>query len=117
MNSWGVYLLAAAALVGVLAPQLVGVATLSREAADWRCADGVRAAIDTLRPGMSVVLSFGAWPTDDPVRLGGRAVSIDYGNGTVTFPVQWQVPTLTLSPSASYRAWLAGGEVQVTPVG
>ena len=117
MNSWGVYLIAAAALVGVLAPQIAGVASLSREGADLRCAEGVRATLDSLRPGMAVVFSFDAWPLSDPILLGGTAISVSYGNGTVTLPVEWQLPSLTLSPSVPYRAWLANGTVQVAPVG
>ena len=109
--------MASAALLVVMTPQMVSLTGMSREAADWRCADGVRAVIDSLRPGVSVVLSFSAWPWKDPVHLSGNEVSVEYGNGTVRLPLEWAAPVLTLEPSTPYRVWLLGGQVQVLPLG
>ena len=117
MNSWGVYLIASVALIGVLSPQLVGVTRDSREGADWRNADGIRAVLDALRPGMVITFSFGAWSTSDEVYIGGNLVSVSYGNGTISLPTTWSLPDVVLSPSVSYRAWLDGDEVQVTRAG
>jgi hypothetical protein len=117
LNSWGVYLIASAALVGALTPQLLGVMEDSREGADWRIADGIRVALDALRPGIALTLSYGTWSSSDTVHLGGREVSIAYGNGTITLPTVWNLPNVTLTPSVSYRAWLSGATVQVTQAG
>ena len=100
-----------------MAPQLSGVAGLSREGADWRCADGVRAAIDSLRPGIQLVTTFGAWPSKDTIQLSGREVSVSYGNGTLRMGVEYELPAMTLVPFATYRLWLAGGSVEVTSLG
>ncbi len=116
-NSWGIYLIASAVLVGIMTPQLMGVAGDSREGADWRCADGVRAALDALRPGVTIVMACESWPGGDPIKLGGTQVSAAYGSGTIVFPSRWRLPNVTLVPSATYRAWLDGAQVQVTPIG
>jgi hypothetical protein len=117
LNSWGVYLIASVALVGALTPQLMGVVGDSKEGADWRNADGIHVALDALRPGIVLTLSYGTWSTDDIVHLGGRDVSITYGNGMITFPTVWNLPNVTLTPSMSYCVWLAGTDVQVTQAG
>ena len=113
LNSWGVYLVASAALIGVMAPQLASVASLSREGADWRSADGVAVALDSLRPGVTLAITFGGWPSNDAIVLGGHRVSISYGNGTFDLASRLPLPNMTLTPFTSYRAWLSGGDVEV----
>jgi len=117
LNSWGLYLIAAGALVGLMSPQLIGVAADSREGTDWRYADGIRAALDSLSPGMTIVLTYGSWPGADPIHLSGRLISVAYGNGTISLSSRWDLPSMTMSPFLSYRAWIAGTEVQVTTIG
>jgi hypothetical protein len=117
LNSWGVYIIASAVLVGILSPQLIGVAGDSREAADWRNADGVRVALNALRPGITFTFSYGGWSTSDAVRLDGQQVSVTYGNGTISFPTIWSLPNCTLLPAVNYRVWLAGEIVQVKQAG
>ena len=102
------------ALVLLFTPQLGGVARASRESADWRNVDGVRAAIDSLRPGMTALLAYGASGAPDEVNLGGHLVSCADGNGTISMPVPWALPNVTLSPSARYRLTLVLGVVTVT---
>ena len=117
LNAWGAYLIASAALVGVMEPQLVGLTGDSREGVDWRLADGVRAAIDALRPGTTIILYFGAMASPDPVQLHGKSISIATGNGTIGLASKWSLPNITLAPSHAYRLRLEGNEVQVTLVG
>jgi len=117
LNAWGAYLIASAALVGVMAPQLVGLARDSREGADWRIADGVRAAIDALRPGTTIILYLGTLSSIDQVHLEGNSISIASGNGTVALATEWSLSNITLAPSHSYRLSLEGNEVQATQVG
>lgn len=117
LNSWGVYLVASAALILVLSPQLTGAARGSREGADWRYADGVKNVLDALRPGISVGLSYGASSSGDPLHLEGHRISCAYGSGTISLPTRWALPNATLSPSVNYLVWLSGGEVQVAQVG
>jgi len=117
LNAWGVYLIASAALVGVMSPQLMGLTGDSREGADWRVADGIRATIDALRPGTTIVLYFGTLASMDQVRLGGKSIAITWGNTTVGLESKWNLPNATLAPSHVYRLRLVGNDVQVTPVG
>ena len=111
LNSWWVYLLASAALVLLFTPQLAGVATDSRAVADWRNLDGVRAVIDSLRPGLTLQFSFGAGGFSDSIRLGGHTVSSFDGNGTISMAVVWALPNVTLVPSARNSLSLAQGLV------
>ena len=114
LNSWGLYVFASVALVLLFAPQLRGVASDARESADWRNVDGVRAVIDSLRPGMSVLFTYGPSFAPDDVRLEGHLVSCPDGNGTISMPVVWALPNITLSPSARYHLALVLGVVRVT---
>ncbi len=114
LNSWGLYIFASVALVLLFAPQLGGVAKDARESADWRNVDGVRAVIDSMRPGIAVLLTYGTSATPDSIRLGGHLVSCEDGNGTISMPVTWALPNVTLSPSVNYRLALAYGTLMVT---
>lgn len=115
LNSWGLYIFASVALVLLFIPQLGGVASDARESADWRNLDGVRAVIDSLRPGVTVLMTYGSPDTLDDVHLGGHLVSCSDGNGTISMPVTWALPNATLSPSEPYRLALAFGTVTVSP--
>lgn len=101
----------------VLAPSLSSAAQGSRAGADWRSADGVRTVLDSLRPGVTVRFSYGDSPTSDSIRLGGRSVSITYGQGSIVLPTTLELPNATLSPTLGYAAWLQGGVVEVAESG
>ncbi len=113
LNAWGVYLFAAAVLVLLFTPQLAAVSRESREAADWRYLDGIRAVVDSLHPGVSVILSYGLAGISDSVRLSGQSVSCFDGNGTLSMPVAWRLPNVSLAAGAHYRLSLAQGVVEV----
>ncbi len=117
INSWGIYIVAAAVLVSVLFSPLLGAARDSRKAADWRVADGLQRELDSLRPGITLSVSYGGWPSADAVQLDGKEISIDYGNGTIRLPVAWNLPAITLAPSVIYRVWLEGENVRVSASG
>lgn len=117
LNAWGVYLIASAALILVLSPMLTGAARDSREGADWRTADGVRAVLDSLRPGITLDMSFGVSSSADPLRLRGHLISCDYGGGTISLPTRWALPDVTLSPLVNYAVRVSGGEVLVVRSG
>jgi hypothetical protein len=112
-----VYLIASAALIAVLSPQLVGAAQDSREASDYRVADGIRSVLDSLRPGTVITFSFGSWSAGDSARLQGREVILTYGNGTVALQTLYEVPSITILPDVSYQLWLKGNHVVVSVAG
>ncbi len=116
LNSWGLYLIASAALLLVLSPLLFGTAGAAREGADWRNADGVRAVLDNLRPGTAVRFSYGMSGTD-AIHLRGGLISCDYGGGTVSLRSRWALPDVTLLPAVEYTARVNGGRVEVTQTG
>jgi hypothetical protein len=103
-------------LVLLLTPELTGVARASRDSADWRNVDGVRAAIDSLRPGVTALFAFGEGGAADDIRLSGHQISCSDGNGTISMPVTWALPNDTLSPSLQYRLSLADGVLVVQGV-
>ena len=111
------YLLSAFALVLLLSPQLTGLVGDSRKGADWRTLDGVRAAVDALRPGVTLNLTYTSISPEDAVRLDGHSFMISYGNGTFSLPSRYVLPNLTLSSSAPHLLWLEGGRVVVTDLG
>ena len=115
LNAWGVYLIASAALIGSLVPQLARTAQDSREGSDYRVADGIRSVLDSLHPGTVVTFSFGS--TGDSARLVGREIILFYGNGTVTLQTRYELPNITLTPEVSYRVWLGGNQVGVSEAG
>ena len=117
IDSWGVYIVAAAALLLMLSPLLVATARDSREGADARYLDGVRVVLASLQPGEGVRFSFGGWPSSDPIRLDGHALTCSYGYGNLELTVSRALPDLTLYPGVLYFAYLDGGAVGVYRVG
>jgi hypothetical protein len=113
LNSWGLYIFASVALVLLFIPQLGGVAKDARESADWRNVDGVRAVIDSLRPGITTLFAYGPSDAPDDVRIGGHLVSCSDGNGTISMLATWVLPNVTLFPSVQYRLSLVLGIVTV----
>lgn len=111
------YLIASAALMGALLPQLAKTAQDSREGSDYRIADGIRSVLDSLRTGTAITFSFGPWSTEDSARLVGREIILTYGNGTVALQTRYELPNVTLSPGVSYRVWLNGNQVGVSETG
>ena len=110
------YLVAAAALLLVLTPAISVAARASREGADWRYADGVKTVLDSLSPGVKIAFSYGSSPSADELVLGGCSVSVNDGQGLLTFRTDYLVPSMTLVPTVSYLAQLIGGRVEVTSV-
>ena len=117
MNSWGIYLIASAALVAALTPQLIGASQDSREACDYRMADGIRSVLDSLRSGTVVTFSFSGWPTPDSAHLTGHAIVFTGANWTVTARTRYSLPNVTLSPGVNYQVWLQGSSVRVSEHG
>jgi hypothetical protein len=113
IDSWGVYLAAAGALLLVLSPSLTSAATDSREGVDYRTLDGVRAILNALGPGEVTRFSFGSDPAGDPIRLLGEQLSCSYGRGTIIMSSALQLPTITLYPLVSYLAYINGSHVTV----
>ncbi len=117
LNSWGLYLISAVALVLIMTPQLSMTVRSSREAADWRYLDGIRETIDSLQPGVTIAFTL-VWPLPpDPVRLGGNQLSCDYGEGTIVLQSRWVLPNATLTPGSRYLLRLDGDQVMVTQTG
>ena len=101
----------------LLTPQLVQTVRDSRESADWRSLDGVRAELDALTPGLVINLSYGTNSSSDLIRLDGNQLSCSYGSGTLTLPSRWPLPDVNLTASSPYVVWLSAGQVQVAPSG
>ena len=116
MNSWGLYLFASVALVLVFTPQLSGVVQASRDSMDRRNLDGIRELVDALRPGSTVVFSYGIAGVSDSVRLGGRSIWCLDGNRTIAVPARWALQNATLAPGTRYQFALSQGEVSVEKV-
>jgi hypothetical protein len=116
LHSWGFYLLASLVLVLVLAPQLTDLSKASRRASDWRNLDGVRAVLESLRPGVRTELSYGVPGVSDAIRLSGHSVSCDDGGSRISFSVGWRLPDIVLFPGVRYQFSLALGAVRVSQV-
>jgi hypothetical protein len=117
MNSWGIYVVSAVALVLVLTPQLSGLVRYARESADLRYMDGVQAAVDALQPG--VIVRIGPAPSfaPDPIIFGGRSLSSNCGSSTLVVSTDYPLSNATLSPASDYVLSLLNGVVVVTQVG
>jgi hypothetical protein len=114
LNSWGTYIIAGLALMLVLAPTVESAAYDSREGVDYRNADGVRAVIDSLRPGVSVSFTFGSSSSNDPLRVVGDTIVVSYGRGTVSLQTTWTLPNETLFATVAYVASIDGGVAEVS---
>lgn len=77
----------------------------------------MRAAIDGLRPGVTLSLSFGASSAGDPILLSGHTISCSYGRGSISAPSRWLLPSIELFPTVRYSLGLDGSVVKVTSVG
>ncbi len=110
------YLAAAAALLLVVSPAITAAARASRAGADWRYADGVRAVLDSLSPGVTVRFSYGSSPSADEILLAGDTMRIYDGAGFIAFETSHPVPTMSLLPTVPYSAELVGGMVEVSRV-
>ena len=108
--------MAAAALLLVLTPAVSAAAAASREGADWRYADGVKAVFNSLAPGVSVRFSYGSSSSADEILLAGDSVRIYDGRGFIAFGTDHPLPAMSLQPTVSYTARLVGGEVEVSRV-
>jgi hypothetical protein len=116
MNSWGVYLIASASLILLLAPTIYKTSNNARIASDWREVDGVRTVIDSLRPGLSVQVKLWMNSTD-AIRLQGYQISCNDGSGILTGRSAWLLPDYTLVHGTRYLLTLDGSRVEVTQVG
>ena len=112
MNSWGVYLVAAAALVLLLVPALQQVSADARVASDWRVVDGVSRVINNLRPGMRVVLRLPSNSTD-AVLLHAFDISCNDGRGTIRMTSRWLLPDFAFVPGVLYTLTLDDASVEV----
>jgi hypothetical protein len=112
MNSWGVYLIASAALILILAPSLQKISSDARIASDWRSIDGVSRIIDSLKPGMTVHLKLGS-ESNDAIILRGNEISCHDGTGTILRNSRWPLPAFTLLPGAEYVITLGSTKVEV----
>lgn len=117
LNSWGVYLLAAAVLLTTLYPALSSGASDSREGLDLRNVEGVRAVLMALRPGVAVTFTFGPAEMADAITLSGHDVSSAYGGGVVTLSTPFGLPSVDLFPGVEYVASVEAGNVGVAPAG
>jgi hypothetical protein len=117
MNSWGLYLISAVALVLMLTPQLTALASDSRESSDWRYMDGIREVVNSIQPGVSLNLSLVSPMAPDEIRLSGHHLSCDYGRGTLNMVTDWSLSDAIISPNSRYVLWLSGGTVMVTRIG
>ncbi|HYA55555.1 MAG TPA: hypothetical protein VED22_02035 [Nitrososphaerales archaeon] len=111
------YLIASAALIAALVPQMAGTAQDSREGSDYRVADGIRSVLDSLRPGTVITFSFPSWATGDSARLSGNEVIFMYGNESVALQTRYNLPNSTLAPGVSYQVRLKGNMVSVSQAG
>ena len=112
MNSWGVYLIASAALVLILAPSLQKISSDTRVASDWREIDSVRRIIDSLRPGMTVHLRLGS-DAKDTISLHGYEILCDDGAGMLLRNSRWLLPDYSLLPGVGYVLSLGTTRVEV----
>lgn len=117
MNSWGLYLISAVALVLMLTPQLTALAADSRESSDWRYMDGIREVLNSIQPGVSLNLSLVSPMAQDEIRLSGHRLSCDYGSGTLTMVTDLPLSDAILSPNSRYVLWLSGGTIMVKQIG
>ncbi len=117
LNSWGAYVIAAAALALVLAPTLNGLYVQSREAADARNLEGVLSVVDGLRPGMKVNLTFAGGTGSDPIALRGRTAACGFQGWSLVLPIMWPANNSILDPSAKYALWLEQGHLEVSRLG
>ncbi|MDG7011312.1 MAG: hypothetical protein JRN57_04245 [Nitrososphaerota archaeon] len=117
LNSWGLYIVAAFALLLVLSPALSAVSSDSREGADLRSLDGVSAVLSALRPGVSARFSFGTSPAGDPILIGEHSLVCSYGSGLVETHTVAELPDETIYPTVAYLAYVSGDRVAVVPAG
>ena len=117
MNSWGLYLISAVALVLMLTPQLTALAADSRESSDWRYMDGIREVVNSIQPGVSLNLSLVSPTAPDEIRLSGHHLSCDYGSGTLTMVTDRPLSDVILLPNSHYVLWLGSGTVMVRQIG
>ena len=112
MNSWGIYLVASAALILILAPSLQKISSDARIASDWREIDGASRIINSLSPGMTVHLKLGS-DTKDAIRLHGYEISCDDGTGKLLRNSRWPLPDYALLSGVGYMISLGANGVEV----
>ncbi|MDE1858415.1 MAG: hypothetical protein KGI26_05060 [Thaumarchaeota archaeon] len=117
LNAWGTYMLAALALLVVLSPALSSASRDAREASDLRYLEGVRAVLDSLRPGVAASFSFGVSAAGDPISAGGHTLASSYGSGAVEVHSEALLPNMTLRPATPYLASVSGGQIVVVQGG
>jgi len=77
-------------------------------------ASGLARMLDSMSPGMSVVITLESYPgVRLSVALDGTTVEAFFAKSAATAQVTWQLPRLTLSPGQAYNFTLEDGRVVV----
>lgn len=79
-------------------------------------ADGLSAAINSLRPGVTATVRFDSPGSALHVELSGRSVLVLTGSHVAQRQCEWLLPNMTLAPDTSYALQLVGLRLEVFQV-
>ncbi len=118
MMSWGMYLVAAMALVGLLAPGLARAYQASTLSADIKAMKGVCDILGSLGPGTEAQLRFQLYGPDKSLEISDGTIFLSNDSGaSPTQPCVKGDPPMTLDSGVQYEAYLHNGTVTVRSIG
>ncbi len=118
MMSWGVYLIAAMAMVGLLAPGLARTYQASTLSADIKAMKGVCDILGSLAPGTEALLRFQLYGPEKTLEISDGTIFLSNDSGVPPpQPCIKGEPTLSLDSGVQYEAYLHNGTVTVRSIG
>ena len=100
----------------MLAPSLQGVWRYAEQYSASALADGVASSVNSLRPGLTVVLVAPRAFQQGRVEFAGGSIVVVSGPVVAVRDSRWPLPNVTLAEGVAYMLTLVGGEVEVGPV-
>ncbi len=116
MMSWGVYLIAAIALVGLLAPGLARAYQASTMSADIKVMKGVCDILGSLGPGTKAQLRFQLYGPEKSLEISDGTIFLSDDSGAHQPCIKGE-PPITLDSGVQYEAYLHNGTVTVRSIG
>jgi len=91
-----------------------GVVADSKLGAASRTLLGVRSVLDSLKPGMTVRLTYGSPGSPGEIRTIGHLLVFVLGSPISLSMCKWNLPNMTMLPGWAYVARLDGSSIEMT---
>ncbi len=114
---WSLYLIASGAFLGLASRPVMSEVQAAKALEVEAILDGFAATLNSLTPGMTVVLLSPSIEGSVRVWVHGHAVTGAIGSILVERNLVWSSPLYVIDPNVTYTATLSGGELALVEKG